>query len=474
MRRDRRRAPWPLAVLLGTALALAPQLGAAAYAMEDDVAGGSLEALAAQAEPAAAMPTVEEGDDAPDPGVRLVPDGVVETAEELPVELDAGGEVTLAADVAFEGQLVTSTEATLDLNGHTLSASIVVRGGTLVVRDGSEAQTGALVAPNGAFPVVADAEGACVLEGGRFLAQPPDEYVAEGCAAVEKDGEWTVVPEGAPDPDPASDLDPDEPAVDPGEEPGDPAVDPGDEPVTDPGTDPGDDPGDDPAVDSGDDPATEPEHVHDLAFVDEVPATCTEPGVRAHWACAACGATFADERAEHEATAESLALPATGHQAVYHEYVAATATSEGVRAHWSCAACGRLFSDEAMTSEVAPADLAIERLPTFTVTFDDCVRSTRNATVQVVGGTAVARPDDPELKGWKFEGWYLYDDGWDRAYDFSGPVTANLTLYARWSELPEKLPATGDALDATAPVVLAAAGVAAVAGTVALRRRRAR
>lgn len=496
MRRDRRWAALPLAVLLGTALALAPLRGAAAYAMEGDAAGGSPGAVVAQAAPAVEMPTVEEGNGAPEPGVRTVPDGVVETAEELPVELDSGGEVSLAADVSFEGQLVTTTVVTLDLNGHELTASIVVRDGMLVVRDGSEAQTGALVAPDDAFPVIA--EGTCAIEGGRFLVQPPDEYVAEGCVAVEEDDGWFVVSEMAPDPDPASEDDPDGPPVDPGTEPG-----------TDPDVDPG----------------TEPAHVHDLALVEEKPATCSEPGVRAHWACEECGATFADESgtepltadelviaaghrleavaeraatcteagtaahwrcsacgalfsdelAEHEVTAESLALPAAGHQAVLHEYVAPTAEAEGARRHWSCSVCGRLFSDEAMTTEVTLADVTIERLPTYTVTFDDCVRSTKDAAVRVVGGSPVARPADPELKGWKFEGWYLYDDGWSRCpYDFADPVTSDLTLYARWSELPEPLPETGDALDATAPLALVAAGAAAVAGTVALRRRAAR
>ena len=43
MRRDRSWAFLPIAVLLSTALALAPFQGAAAYAMEDDAAGGSPE-----------------------------------------------------------------------------------------------------------------------------------------------------------------------------------------------------------------------------------------------------------------------------------------------------------------------------------------------------------------------------------------------------------------------------------------------
>ena len=113
-----------------------------------------------------------EEDAPPDPGPGFVPDGVAVTADELALELDSGGEVILDADIEVPGQLVTTTVVTLDLNGHELIASIVVRGGMLVVRDGSEAQTGALHGPDGLFPVIA--EGACAIEGGRFSAQPPE------------------------------------------------------------------------------------------------------------------------------------------------------------------------------------------------------------------------------------------------------------------------------------------------------------
>ena len=512
MRRDRRWALWPLAVLLGTALALAPAPGAAAYAMEDDVAGGSPAGAAAETLDGAQMPTVEvapgaRSDEPPDPGAALVPNGIVETAEELPVELDAGGEVTLAADLEVEVPVVTTTVVTLDLNAHVLTAQIVVRDGLLVVRDSSEGRTGALLGAEGEFPIVA--EGTCALEGGLFSVEPPADYLAEGFTVTEKDDGWLVVPEGAYDPDPAEQVDPDDPGIDP-EPGGDQDPRGGDDP--EPGTDPGTDP----------DPADDPEHAHDLALVEEVPATCTTDGTRAHWACATCGALFADagateglapedlvipaahtieavpevpatcteagtaahwrcavcgelfadEAATTPTDAASLTLPALGHSPVYHEEVAATADSEGVRAHWSCATCGRLFSDEALTREVTRADLATPKLPVYTVTFDDCLRSTRNAVVEVVGGMAVARPADPALRGWKFEGWYTYDGGWARcAYDFDTPVTTDLTLYARWTELPEPLPETGDALDLAAPAALAALGAVAIAGTALVRRR---
>ena len=106
-----------------------------------------------------------------------------------------------------------------------------------------------------------------------------------------------------------------------------------------------------------------------------------------------------------------------------------------------------------------------------------------NPNYEVTEGRATPRPKDPSLKGWKFEGWYAYDGGWAReAYDFDAAVTEDLTLYAKWSELPDAeaagekdaaptVPETGDDLNTTAPVVVALVGVAALAGTVIARRR---
>ena len=64
------------------------------------------------------------------------------------------------------------------------------------------------------------------------------------------------------------------------------------------------------------------------------------------------------------------------------------------------------------------------------------------ATFDSAGGTAVAdqfvgdgdtvkKPEDPTLEGFTFDGWHL--EGGTTAYDFSSPVTGDLTLYAKWS-----------------------------------------
>ena len=52
---------------------------------------------------------------------------------------------------------------------------------------------------------------------------------------------------------------------------------------------------------------------HTLTAVAEVPATCEETGVTAHWVCSVCGKLFSDAEGKNETTLEALTIPATGH-----------------------------------------------------------------------------------------------------------------------------------------------------------------
>lgn len=704
MRRDRRWAAWPLAVLLGTALTLAPALGAHAYAVEGDATGGSTGA-------------VERGD----------PAGTPLDVEALAAAIDAGGEVTLTADVTLGDLLDVTKDVTLDLNGFTLTGALRAKGANLTVIDSSEGQTGSMVDPAGEFPLVKGDGAMIVVLGGTFHVEPPEGFVPESHEVIEKDGVWLVCAVSEPahthelvaheetpatcatsgtrayweclgcggifaDAAATTEVSRDELGIAPA---GHDLVPVQEVPSTcaAPGTAAhwicegcgtlfGDDKaelavaadelalplaahdleyvpevpstcvqpgtaehwrcsvcGERFADESGAqavklDELELPLGAHALEAVEEVPASCTEPGTAAHWACALCGKLFADETGSAEVTAESLAtalvphslakvggtpatctergvsdhwkctvcgalfsdetgttevtteqlrtalaphaltavaevpatceetgvaahwrcsscgglfkdeegaqavtaddlvvplaahkltahapkaatctepgslahwtcevcgkaflddrvlepagdvaVPATGHKAVHHDRVAPTTKSAGRAEYWECSACGKLFSDEGMTKETTKDELALAKLGVFTVTFDDCLKGTEDVTYEVTEGRATPRPKDPSLKGWKFEGWYVYDGGWAReAYDFDAAVTEDLTLYAKWSELPDAetagekdaeptIPETGDDLNAAAPVAIALVGVAALAGTVIARRR---
>lgn len=55
-------------------------------------------------------------------------------------------------------------------------------------------------------------------------------------------------------------------------------------------------------------------------------------------------------------------------------------------------------------------------------------------------GASAQVPSVPTKEGFNFAGWYA-DKELTKAYDFSGKVTANITLYAKWTNIatePEK------------------------------------
>lgn len=64
----------------------------------------------------------------------------------------------------------------------------------------------------------------------------------------------------------------------------------------------------------------------------------------------------------------------------------------------------------------------------------------------------LAEPGAPARDGYTFEGWYLGD----QKFDFAQPITANLTLIAKWTEKP--VPASEPATPAPAPDTAAADG----------------
>lgn len=69
--------------------------------------------------------------------------------------------------------------------------------------------------------------------------------------------------------------------------------------------------------------------------------------------------------------------------------------------------------------------------PEVTVTFDSNGGSSAAPQIVPVNYPA-AKPADPVKSGYTFDGWYA-DAGLAAAYDFSAPVTADMTLYAKWT-----------------------------------------
>ena len=68
----------------------------------------------------------------------------------------------------------------------------------------------------------------------------------------------------------------------------------------------------------------------------------------------------------------------------------------------------------------------------YTVTFESN-GGTAVPPEKVADGNKLERPASPAKEGYVFEGWYT-DEALTLAYDFQSPVTADMTLYAKWEE----------------------------------------
>ena len=181
---------------------------------------------------------------------------------------------------------------------------------------------------------------------------------------------------------------------------------------------------------------------HKLEAVAEVPTTCEEPGVRAHYACATCGELFLDAEGEQPADEDALAIPALGHKLEQVVAVAPTIDKEGVDAHYRCTVCGELYWDAEGTKKVEHADdLVVKNLEAVTVTFDDCIDPKDDqVSVRLEKGGVISPDDipaDPSYEGYTFLGWFLFDEAtqiWGDQFDPEAPVTHDVLVGAKWQK----------------------------------------
>lgn len=113
-------------------------------------------------------------------------------------------------------------------------------------------------------------------------------------------------------------------------------------------------------------------HTISEEMIPEVPATCTDDGVMAHYECTECHALFIDEVVEEETvkkevTAEQLVIKAEGHKAVEDKEVKATCTSTGLTAGSHCDVCGAILKEQLATPMIPHTEKVIDAVaPTCT------------------------------------------------------------------------------------------------------------
>ena len=86
-----------------------------------------------------------------------------------------------------------------------------------------------------------------------------------------------------------------------------------------------------------------------------------------------------------------------------------------------------------------------------TVSFEGNGHGTAPLAPQTVEeGQTAARPSDPSETGWEFGGWYT-EASCTNAFDFSTPITADITLYAKWTEISTATDTPTPAADTPTP-----------------------
>lgn len=98
---------------------------------------------------------------------------------------------------------------------------------------------------------------------------------------------------------------------------------------------------------------------HDMVKTDAVAATCTADGTNEYYTCNNCGVVFKDAEGMTETTVEAEVIPAIGHDMVKVEAVDATCIAEGNNEYYVCNNCGKAFKDEAGETETTVEDEVI-------------------------------------------------------------------------------------------------------------------
>ncbi len=80
-------------------------------------------------------------------------------------------------------------------------------------------------------------------------------------------------------------------------------------------------------------------HTHTLEEHAAVAATCEENGNTAYWSCAECGKFFSDAEGTQRIEENSWVIPALGHDLVHHEAKAPSCTEIGWEAYDTCSRC---------------------------------------------------------------------------------------------------------------------------------------
>lgn len=96
---------------------------------------------------------------------------------------------------------------------------------------------------------------------------------------------------------------------------------------------------------------------------------------------------------------------------------------------------GKIYSDQEFHAKWLPV--------IYTMTFDTHGGSNVAPIQRTVEMSSIQRPTDPTKEGYTFMGWYL-DEELTESYIFDLPINSDVTLHAKWEEIPTTNPLTDE------------------------------
>jgi uncharacterized repeat protein (TIGR02543 family) len=107
----------------------------------------------------------------------------------------------------------------------------------------------------------------------------------------------------------------------------------------------------------------------------------------------------------------------------------------------------RVYSKALSAADIQ--DIYNSERPSYTVIFDGQGGFPDfSTTTDILSGSTITLPTEPTNDGYTFDGWYTEIDGGGTFFDDSTPVVANITVYAKWTEIAvDACGVSGDAAD---------------------------
>ena len=163
-----------------------------------------------------------------------------------------------------------------------------------------------------------------------------------------------------------------------------------------------------------------------LEAVEAVEADCETDGNRAYWYCAGCDTCFADQYAAEPVDADSILIPAFGHNEVVSPAVAPTYSSTGLTEGLYCDLCGKVIKEQ----EVIPALAA----NTYSITYRELYGAANLQPTSYSEHEGVLDLPVPERNGYVFLGWYTASTGGEVVDYIPKGSTQDYILFARWEK----------------------------------------